>query len=535
MSFVSRRLLPRKIRRRASRRPQPHAILRALPSAFVVALLGVLGCLDDTNPCPPGLVVEPRQGRCVWPDASTPDTDADVPVDAGVDVPEPRCPSVETESWRALHESAELVTTIQTCSESGCTSSPCDVASCLADEASVTECRECVAHEALCATQRCPNACTRSSNEDCLACLCEAGCVERFESCAVASLGVCTNAFGRDAIDDELALSTPVVFRRKSATGFTRSTAFYADDPSRDDDRRSYAAIGHTLFVSFAFDGADFLLEHLRECDTHCAARISPVLRDGTLGRPAYLGQWPRGFDVVVPFRLDGAPHLFLYKSGRVPTALQPRGTAIVYRVEGEARAIQLVPLFEGAWTVPVEPAWTHVRAFAIEGATYLLQYRGGDAHEVQITRLWMDGSALHFTRVSHELVWEPDWHVVETFPIGTRWFVLQHARQRDGEEGGRVRVSALDHDSRGEPLPSLPILATTWPETTHVHPFRTPGGLYLLRRDEVSGRTDFVRLPTTPARWIDEPGEVMNTRSWGTAPPWDVVGVARPRLWEEP
>lgn len=508
----------------------------------VLALTFVfVGCLDETNPCPPGLVVEPRENRCVWPDAGLPedaevDTTLDAFLDAGVDAPMPRCSSAEVDAWRTLHRSSELVPTIQACSDTGCTSSPCDVSRCLADEAAITDCRDCVAHESLCATQQCANACTRSSNADCLACLCEAGCIQRFESCAVAALRVCTDAFGRDASDDELALSTPVVFRRKSATGFTRSTAFYVDDPSRDDDRRTYAAIGHVHFASFSYDGADFLLEHLGECgEMQCATRISPVLRDGTLGRPGYLGQWPRGYDVVVPFRLDGAPHLFLYKTGRIRPELQPRGTASIFRVEGEARALQLVPLFEGAWTVPIESTWTHVRAFAIEGTTYLLQYRGGDDHALQITRLWMDEGALHFTRVAHELTWEPDWHVIETFPIGTRWFVLQHARQREGEEGGRVRVSALDHDSRGEPLPSLPILTTTWPETTHVHPFRTPTAIYLLRRDEGSGRTDFVRLSTSPGRWLDEPGEIVNTRSWGTAPAWDVVGVARSRLWEMP
>ncbi|MCB9631627.1 MAG: hypothetical protein H6721_05745 [Sandaracinus sp.] len=354
-----------------------------------------------------------------------------------------------------------------------------------------------------------------------------------FEACARTSLGVCDDAFGRDASDEERQLSSPWIVRRKSSTGFTRSTSFHPDDPARDDDLRSYASIGHAVLTSFARDGVDYVVEHLGACGgTRCQVRISPMLRDGSLGRPAFVGAWSRGFDVVTPFRLEGETYLFLYKSGRVATEETPRGTARVLRVEGAWDHLELVPRFEGAWTAPVGPAWTHVRAFAVEGTTYLLQYRGGEGHAVEITRS-SEGEELRFERVSRELAWESDWTVVETFPVGTRWFVLQYARQDEGE--GRVRVSALDHDARGEPLPTLPVLATTWPETTHVHPFRTGGASYWMRRDETSGRVDFVRLAPSPAEWAQEPGEVIETRTWGAEPPWDVVGVIRARLWEAP
>ncbi|MEZ4252512.1 MAG: hypothetical protein R3B99_30245 [Polyangiales bacterium] len=102
-----------------------------------------------------------------------------------------------------MHRSDALVSTIRDCSAAGCTSSPCDVGRCLAEAGSVDTCLECTAFEALCATQRCPNACTRSSNADCLACLCEADCVSAFEACARTALGVCDDAFGREASDEE--------------------------------------------------------------------------------------------------------------------------------------------------------------------------------------------------------------------------------------------------------------------------------------------------------------------------------------------
>lgn len=508
--------------------------------ALLVAL-GLLGCLEETNPCPPGLEVDPRTQRCVWSDEREPDAgprDAEphdaAPADVGVDAPPPRCPEAELAAWRALHRGPELGATIRACSARACTSSPCDVASCLADAASIAVCDACVAVESLCATQRCPNACTRASDAECRACLCEAGCVEAFESCAVARLSLCDDAFGRDASADELALSTPVIVRRKSATGFTRATAFYPDDPSRDDDRQTHASIGHSVLTSFAHRGVDFVVEHLGACGGPlCPARISPALRDGTLGRPAFLGAWSRGYDVVVPFRVDGVVHLFLYKSGGIHPEEGPRGSARIERVEGDHHRLLLTTVFEGAWTPPVGPAWTHVRAFAVEDTTYLLQYRGGEGHAVELTRVVPEGDTLRFERVARELRWSADWTVVETFPVGARWFVLQYARQEEGE--GRVRVSALDHDARGEPLPSLPILATTWPDTTHVHAFRTAAATYFLRRDQASGRADFVRLPASPAAWASSPGELVETRTWGAAPPWDVVGVIRARLWEEP
>lgn len=507
-------------------------------SLTILLVLVLVGCLREASPCPPGTSPDRVAGRCVaWGPDDAGETDApseDASLDAGVDAAPPACSANDLDAWRTIHLGDELVASIATCSASACTSTPCDVASCIGAAAGMVACDACVSAEADCATRRCANACTRATDAECRACLCEARCVDAFERCVGTELDVCADAHGRDARPEERVTSTPFVFRRKSTTGFTRDTAFHPDEPTRDDDRRSYAAIGFTDFVSFSEGGVDYLLEHLGGCpEARCPMRISPVLRDGSCGRPAYVDEWSRGFDVVTPLRIGGALHLFLYKSGRTLTELEPRGAGRVLRVASRADgALDVAVVYEGAWTPPVGPAWSHVRGFAVEDDTYLLQYRSGDSHAVEVTRVSREGDVLRFERVARELAWEADWDVVETFPVGERWFVLQYSRQR----GGVAWISAWDHDARGEPTPTLPLSATVWsPTLTHVLPFRTPATTYLMRRDERSGEVDFLRLPADVTRWAREPGEVVSTRSWGTTPPWDVVTVARARLWEVP
>lgn len=541
-----------------------NVVLRAV--LLVIASLGG-ACLPDASPCPPGLRPDPAEDRCVpdipldasldagldaspdgardappdaAPDATPDPDDASIdaydadPGDADADTPAPRCAEEDLARWRALHVSGALVATVARCSREGCTSTPCDVSGCLGRAAEMSECDDCVAAESDCATRRCANPCTLGTDAECRACLCEARCTASFEACAHAELGLCDDVHGRDATSDELRVPVPYVFRRKSLTGFTRVSPFFADDPAREVERRGYAAVGWTHFVTFGVGSTDYLLEHLGACaQARCPTRVSPVLADGSLGRPVYEDEWSRGFDVMTPLRVSGDLYLLLYKSGAATTEVEPRGAARILRITAGASApgLHVEAVLDRPWTPSVGPTWSHIRAFAAGGQTYLLHYRAGASSATELVRVERRGDSLRFERVADDLVIEPDWDVLETFPVGARWFLFQYSRTR------RVAwISALDPAREGGLELGLPLYAATWSERwTGVHPYRTPSTTYLLRRDERTGEVEHLRLPADPTAWRQGAELVVAQRSWGTDPPWDVVAVARARLWEAP
>ncbi|HJK90025.1 MAG TPA: hypothetical protein RMH85_11755 [Polyangiaceae bacterium LLY-WYZ-15_(1-7)] len=526
------------------------------PAAAFLALLPLFaaGCLRSANPCPPGLRPDESQDRCVGPDAG-------VEADAGPDAPGarddggsdwgsdagPLCVPDDVAAWRAIHLGDALVAEVTRCSESGCRASPCDVGGCLADAAGLAPCdacacRDCARAETDCAADRCASACTNGTDLDCRRCLCEAGCIAAFERCARRDTGICEGAFGRDASAEELRLATPIVFRRKSATGFSRAAPFFFEEPARVEARDAHHAIGWTALASFAVAGVDYLFEHMDDCpEVRCPARVAPVLADGTLGRPVWEARWGRGFDVFTPFRLGGATYLLAYKSGTRPAEIEQRGAGRIVRFAptGEGPDLEAEVVFDAAWSPSIGPTWSHVRAFAFEGDVHLLQYRGGERHAVEVVQVREESGALRFREAAPGLAWGPDWDVLETFPVGSgpapRWFVLQYAGQR-GDTPPRVEVSAWARDDAGELVQTLPLLAAEWPDAlVAVHPFRSPTATYLLRRAPSRADVDVLRLDGDPAAWADAPGEVVATRRWGAFPPWDLVTIAGARLWETP
>ncbi|MFW5876915.1 MAG: hypothetical protein ACOCXM_09275 [Myxococcota bacterium] len=495
---------------------------RGGPVLLMAVLAAATGCLDESNPCPPGQPADREADRCV-------------PVDTGA----PFCSEEDVSAWAAFHRSDGLVAEVTACGLALCDDRPCEAAPCLADAAGVEACEVCVGAEADCGVRRCTSACRHGENADCRRCLCEAGCTQRFLGCAESELPLCVEAYGDVPGADDLRLDFPTMIRRKSETGFTRSTPFIAEEKAWGEEVQTFGAIGWTRFVPLTVDGVDYVAAYMGRCgDRACPFHVAPVLEDGQLGRPVYVSEWTIGWDVFTTFRIDGDMHLVAHKSGASLTEGDPRGATRVLRLRPAAESpdLDVSVVDDRPWSAASVPGWSHLRGFAGNGTPHVLQYRSepGEQQVAQALRVVSTEDGLRFDPVDVGDGLEPGLGVVETFPVGSRWFVATYAEEEAGT--GRLMVSELLGGGAGSVEIGLPLISEAWPAgIDRIAPFRTPASTYFFRQAQTTGEVAILRLPSEIASWADVPGELVLASTWGTTPPWNVVAVARARLWEAP
>lgn len=495
---------------------------------IISVLLGGLlaaGCLGETNPCPHGQRPDRESDRCVSANGAAASL----------------CPASELARWTERFTADGLVTLTQRCTLS-CDVVPSCIADCLVEEIDLTDCAHCARESIACATLPCAGACARGTDAECRACQCDTGCVLAFDECANTDLELelCADVHGFPSDPDELDVRFPVVLRRKSTTGFTRAMRFVPEAPGQQALVETYAASGFTDFVPLTVGGVDYVLEILGGCSrASCPVRISPMRSDGRLALPAWRSHWELGWDVVTTVGLNDDVYVLVHKTGARPITGAPRGTFRAYRVRAADGALEVDLVYEDLWAYATEPAWSHVRGFASGGLPHLLRYRSEPEPEAEVLRISAHEGGLILTRVSRELGWESGWDIVETFPADEQWFVLQYAGSADGPlPAGTARIRALLPDAGGAVIVG-PVLASSssWqPELDAVVPFRTAGGVtHLLRLEQETGRADFVTLSPDVATWQTGGLREVHAESWGVSPPWDVVTVARARLWSTP
>ncbi len=492
------------------------------------------GCVAEANPCPLGLEPDLVGDRCAPPDAGS-DRDGQAA----------ECSDADLGAWSTLFSGTELVELTRVCGVSCSGASAC-IAECVADAAGVEACRDCIDASVRCSVFRCTSACALGTDAECRACQCEAGCVAELDECARAELGtdLCRDVYGRPATLAELEVRSPIVIRRKSATGFTIASALVPETDGLP-SVTWYAASGWTTLFPFAVGGTDYLLEYMGSCgEERCLARISPVTSDGTLARPVWIGEWTIGWDVFTHFATGGDVFILQYKSSTVPIDEEPRGSVRVLRVTRTepAPSLQVEVVHEEVWLSPAERAWTHLRAFAIDGVPHLLRYRSGvdgtaDSGTDILRADRSEDGRLGFVRVSRELGLETGWDIVETFPVGDRWFVLQYRGSPIGSyPAGTVFLSGLPPEIGPAVTIGPPIAVLTWPtDIDQIVAVRTRTGSYLRHEASEGGRARVVRIPENPALWEQGAFEAVHSDEFSARPVWDVVSVLRARLWEDP
>lgn len=493
-----------------------------------------LGC-SARDVCPDGLVPDYAGDRCVEPKADPPPPPTPPP---------PRCAPSALAAWTSVQNAPELPAWLATCAQQH--GEDIDGAfACARERTGLTDCLDCARAQFDCGLVRCTSACSRDA-EDCRRCQCDAGCVDAYSTCARADLSLCEGVHGRAFTPDELRLGGPFIYRRKSLTGFTRVEAFSADASSAITD--SYAATAFSHLLGFSVAGVDYLLEFMGQCgDPACLVRISPVLADGTLGPPAYTGQWSAGWDVFTTFKAGAAAYLLQHKTGSGAS----RGTVRVLRIEAAepppATLLSVRTVYEANWARAFRPTFSHLRAFALGKTPYLLRYQK-DAPSADILRVDISPEGgLGFTQASYALDWTGDWDIVETFAVGGQWYLLQY--DRDGRRPPSLQAQSILHPNAntgdglailrafrtaggGERVSAPLLVAQAWPaQLIRVHPLRTAGGHYLLRQGPVF--TDALGIPSEVSTWrYVDPIQFAQAR-WD--PSWDLVTIVGARQWGTP
>tara|TARA_B100001750_G_scaffold198231_1_gene171267 strand:+ start:341 stop:1723 length:1383 start_codon:yes stop_codon:yes gene_type:complete len=460
-----------------------------------------------------------------------------VGLDAG---PVPSCSSADIAAWTARHRAPTLVEDVRSCEETSCTVNACDLGGCLAEVAGLVECLDCARAEGLCGMQQCGSACRLGTEGECRRCLCDAGCVGTFETCAGASTGLCDADPDPTPPEDTVAL--PLLVRRKSLTGFTRSRLFVADAPTVGEERSGYAAAGWTDFVPLTVAGKDYLFEVMDRCSgARCPVRLSPALPDGQLGSvPPWRDRWSRGWDTFSSFAVGPTTFLVAYKSGQRPPIDEARGTGRIVAFRATDSGLEISDHTDEAWPARLRiPPWTHISGFALDAAPFLVFHRSTAPHDTAVASIELDPEGRPTLVHRADLDWPRSWDVLESFPVAldgeVRWLLLGY-RRSTGDEAAAMEIRAWTTSDFGTPTTGPALVAEEWPtDLLGVSAFRSGSATYLLRQER-SGTAVILRFAPTLAQWIrGEPYEEVARFEWGTRPGWDVVGVARARLWNEP
>ncbi|HBQ13453.1 MAG TPA: hypothetical protein DEF51_20700 [Myxococcales bacterium] len=488
-----------------------------LSLACLCLSLAVSSCGRDDDPCPVGLEPDWSGDRCV-----------PIVADGGA----PYCAADAAEAWEARWLREGVVELIDACDER-CLSDISCTARCLAREAGLSECATCVERAFECGVFACRSACGNGTDAECRACQCDAACFDGFDACSghASAAAICADAHGRDATEAEYDLPYPILYRRKSQTGFTRASFFRPGEMEEQPVVESYAAAGWTDLHTFTLDGVSYLLEFMGACGrTRCPARISPVLSDMSLGRPVWRDEWDLGWDVTTQLQLDGAHYFIQYKSGAIPIEGDPRGTFRMFRIAPgpERPELEVELIHRRLWTLPLEPAWTFLRGFESGGRPFLIRFRSdpeGDAAQHEMVSVDLVASPPAF-RVVGRVPDDLEWTHVETLRGGDGvWLLLRHSNL-----ARLTRVNALVMLDSGPAL-SPHLASPAWPGDVSalVSGLRLGEGLLVMRRADGTARI----MGAGSRQQIVESGlPVLASMNWGRTPHWDATALLGASPW---
>ncbi|GAB5540615.1 MAG: hypothetical protein SangKO_003750 [Sandaracinaceae bacterium] len=491
-----------------------------LSLACLCLSLAVSSCGRDDDPCPVGLEPDWSGDRCV-----------PIVADGGA----PYCAADAAEAWEARWLREGVVELIDACDERCLSDIPC-TARCLAREAGLSECATCVERAFECGVFACRSACGNGTDAECRACQCDAACFDGFDACSghASAAAICADAHGRDATEAEYDLPYPILYRRKSQTGFTRASFFRPGDMEEQPVVESYAAAGWTDLHTFTLDGVSYLLEFMGACGrTRCPARISPVLSDMSLGRPVWRDEWDLGWDVTTQLQLDGAHYFIQYKSGAIPIEGDPRGTFRMFRIAPgpERPELEVELIHRRLWTLPLEPAWTFLRGFSLGGSGYLLGYRqaqSGDG-EREIFRLDLRRDFPRFVSADRSVEGDTSWSHVEIAQAQSgEWLLLRHS---NAVAATHLNVLLTLDGTRAVVGPSVaaPDLGG---QVEHLSTEGSSGAGIILTRLR-DGRIQAFELRSV-GELVEHGPDLLLETSWGSTPSWSAMAFVGGTAWDD-
>ena len=457
--------------------------MAAMSHWTLLALLALAACTQPLNPCPVGSNLDRVARRCI-PALSTFDASAEDdggPPDSGDTNPEAGsdaalddaevtdgrapdsgadaapeagpCSDEDVEAWRAFHINDGAVEVMTSCIEQFCTEGTCYPKQCVKEAVGLVACDTCLDSESACVLEFCNSACGEpGSDPECRACTCESGCVSAFDQCAQVTLDVCNNVYGRDAPEDEFTLKGPWLLRMKGFTGLLQTGPMAGPQPPPWNDLYTSAHLseGYTHAVPFRFRDRQFLLQHKSSCTADpCVARISPVLSDGTLGRPLYMDSWSRGWDELEVFELKGEPYLLRYKTGAIPSDVETKGHLRIEHLKFDAalESVALEPAFDLANAPITALTWSAFEPFQLGGESYLLRYSQVRGGEVELLRVDRQQNSLSLTPLTEMASWSRGWDLVEMFEHDGDAYVLTYRLQpSDSEPAATAKVLKSSH-----------------------------------------------------------------------------------------
>jgi hypothetical protein len=549
-------------------------------------LLGCMACVPLSDPCPSGSTLDPVEQHCVLElsDAALPageSGDAQVPEagaldgraalddagahdasaadarDASSDGPHdtepdagPLCSIADVDRWTRFHLETDPRETFTQCGLSSNTTDFTEAAECVRMHLFMTDCTACTELEARCVAASCASACGSPGKQgECRSCACEAGCVDLAARCAGRPMPVCDDVYGRDATNAELDARLPVMFRMKRNTGYVgagplvgapdeaNSKILGKDITDLTVPLHQHWSTGFAGLLGVSVDGRSFVLQYKAQCgDNPCIARISPLLSDATLGRPAYLAHWDEGWDLVEAFQVGSHAYLLRYKSGSAATSGDTKGTLLVEQLvwDETMRTITLRQVLKRAETRPQDGAWSRVEAFAHAGETYLFFFGLARNGEARISRVSEQGTGLTIEPASQLAPLKGGWDMFETFAVGTRWFLLSYKSGRApilGDAAGTVRVQGFVSDQHNVAL-GVVLHQSIWPSgLTRLIGYQNGSQAYLFRQDSILRNIDLLRL-SDPASFGSALGSIVVTSTWGISPAWDITEVVGNKPW---
>lgn len=173
-----------------------------------------------------------------------------------------------------------------------------------------------------------------------------------------------------------------------------------------------------------------------------------------TLTQELWHDHWSKGWTSIVPFVLNGAPHLLEYKSGE--------GTVAIDRINANGQGT--TELWRDTWS----KGWTSIAPFILNSAPHQLEYKSGDG-TVAIDRINANGQG---TTELWRDTWSRGWTSIVPFVIAGEPYLLEYKAT-----SGTVAIDKVRSDGKG----TTELSRDTWLKGSIVAPFVRNGEPHVL------------------------------------------------------
>ena len=214
--------------------------------------------------------------------------------------------------------------------------------------------------------------------------------------------------------------------------------------------------------------------------------------------------RWSTGWTNMVPFELNGKPHVLTYKYANPAVKPDAKCRVDIDLINDDAEGTTTI--FSDSWT----PGWSHIVPFVLKGHPHLLSYKAGIG-TVNFDRINDDGRG---TTTLAPTKWASDWTTIVSFQLGGKPHLFSYKAS-----DGVFHIDRINDDGKG----TTNVFQGSWTrDWTIIVPFEFNGKPHLLsyKQYDPLKQKDF-QCPMDIDRINDDGKGTTNVHKGSWSPGW--------------